>query len=352
MKLFKKSLVVLMLLLIGAFVFAGGQSDNKNAGGNASSNGDTIKKATYSWTAGGMGGGWYTTAGGMAALVNRVEPNITIKVVPGGGMENPLKLAAKQFEFGWGVSFIDKAAYNGSAPLFKKAYKNIYGLAGNFSVDYHHYLAADSTGVTTFDEFIEKIKNGEKLKIAIPMAGTSGNTILGLVLKYYGLSFDDIKKAGGTVTNAVYGDMINLYKDRHVNYVFAALGIPAAAITEMTISRPSTLMAMSDEIITHMADEVGTVSLDSGVSFVPGGTYKGMDKDIQQIGHSTEICASEDLPDDVAYAFVKALMENIGEVQNLSASYKKYFSKENAPKTTIPLHPGAAKYYREAGLLK
>ncbi len=347
MKLVQKGIVVLMILLVGGFAFAAGQPEAE--GGDVS--GDTIKKATYSWTAGGMGGGWYTTAGGMAALINRVEPNITIKVIPGGGMENPLKLSAKQFEFGWGVSFIDKAAYNGSAPLFDKAFDNFYGLAGNFSVDFHHYLAADSTGVSTFDEFIKKIKNGEKVKIAIPMAGTSGNTILGLVLKYYGTSFDDIKAAGGKVTNAVYGDMVNLFKDRHVDYVFAALGLPAAAITEMTISRDATLMAMSDEAITYFAKEVGTVSLDSGVSFVPAGTYKGMDKDIQQIGHSTEICASEDLPEIVAYTFVKTLMENIGEIHNLSASFKIYFSKANAPKTTVPLHPGAERYYREAGLI-
>ncbi len=341
--------VVLIMVLLGGMVFGAGQQDTEAAGTGTD---DAIKTATYSWTAGGMGGGWYTTAGGMAALVSREEPAITIKVIPGGGMENPLKLSAKQDEIGWGVSFVDKAAYKGTAPIFDRAYTNFYGLAGNFSVDFHHYLAATSTGVKTFEDFVKKIKDGDKINIAIPMAGTSEYTLFGFVLEYYDLSLDALKANGGNVTNAVYGDMINLYKDRHVDYVVAALGIPAAAMTEMTISRKSTLMAISDDLVTYCADTFGTVGLDSGVGFVPGGTYKGMDNDIQAIGHSTEICASENLPDNVAYAFVKILMENIGEVQDLSASYKVYFNKANAPKTTVPLHPGAEKYYREAGLIQ
>jgi len=246
---------------------------------------------------------------------------------------------------------VDKAAYNGTAPLFDRAFNNFYGLAGNFSVDYYHFLAADSTGVTTLDQFIEKVKNGDNIKIAAPMAGTSERALTTFVLEYYDLSYEAIEEAGGKVIYAVYGDMVNLYKDRHVDYVFTCLGLPGAAITEMAISRPSTLMHVSEEVIDYCAETFGTVALDSGVSFVPGGTYKGMEADIQTIGHSTEICASEGLSEEVAYIFTKTLMEKLDEVQALSPSFKKYFSKQNAPKTVVPLHPGAERYYREAGLL-
>jgi hypothetical protein len=349
MKLLRKTFVLFLFLVLAGMVWAGGQQDAAASGEAASE--DVIKPATYSWTAGGMGGGWYTTAGGMSAIINEVEPAITIKVIPGGGMANPLKLAARQDDIGWGVSFVDKAAYNGTAPLFDKAFNNFYGLAGNFSVDYYHFLAAKNTGVTELEQFVEKVKNGEKIKIAAPMAGTSERALTTFVLEYYGLSYEAIEEAGGKVIYAVYGDMVNLYKDRHVDYVFTCLGLPGAAITEMAISRPSTLMHVTDEVIDYCNKTFGTVALDSGVSFVPGGTYKGMDEDIQTIGHSTEICASETLPDIVAYTFVKTLMEELDQVHALSPSFKKYFSKENAPKTVVPLHPGAERYYREAGLI-
>jgi hypothetical protein len=341
-------LVTLALIGIASFAFASGQTEEAAGSGSVD---DPIQPATYTWTAGGMGGGWYTTAGGMAAMVTEAEPSITIKVIPGGGMENPLKLASDQMEIGWGVSFIDKAAYAGTAPLFDRAFDNFSGLAGNFSVDYYHYLAAESTGITTFEEFVELIKSGEAVKVAAPMAGTSGNTMTGFLLDYYGLSFEAIEDAGGQVTYAVYGDMVNLYKDRHVDFVIAALGLPGAAMTEMAISRPSTLLEMTDEAIEYLSSTFGTVSLDSGVSFIPAGTYAGIDRDIQAIGHSTGINAGPSLPDNVAYLFVKTLIENIEEVQALSPSFAKYFSPESAPNTVVPLHPGAERYYREAGLI-
>ena len=45
------------------------------------------KQVTLVWTAGGAGGGWYGMAGGIAAIVNQADPNIVVKVVPGGGVK-------------------------------------------------------------------------------------------------------------------------------------------------------------------------------------------------------------------------------------------------------------------------
>ena len=73
----------------------------------------SMKAGTYTWVAGGMGGGWYTVAGGFARLVNEKEPRITIKVVPGGGVANPIALHQGDADIAWGVGYVDKAAYNG-----------------------------------------------------------------------------------------------------------------------------------------------------------------------------------------------------------------------------------------------
>jgi len=97
---------------------------------------------------------------------------------------------------------------------------------------------------------------------------------------------------------------------------------------------------------------VRSVALESGLNVIPGGTYKGVDANKKAIGHSTEIMCSVNLPENVAYHFVKALIENIDEVKAINPSFNKYFSAETAPVTMVPLHPGAEKYYKEVGLLK
>lgn len=65
--------------------------------------------------------------------------------------------------------------------------------------------------------------------------------------------------------------MVNLYKDKHVDFVFTHLGLPVAAITEMAVSRDSSLIALSDACIDHLNNEYSTLSRDSGRSFVSKG---------------------------------------------------------------------------------
>ena len=311
-----------------------------------------MKGGTFTWVAGGMGGGWYTVAGGFAKLVNEKEPRITIKVIPGGGVANPLAIAQGSADIAWGVGYVDKAAYNGTAPIYNKAFKELNAFAGTLAVDYYHFLAAKNTGVTTLEQFVEKVKRGEKVKVAAPMTGTSEFVMTGFVLAHYGLSYDIIKKNGGTVIQAIYGDMPSLYKDRHVDYAFTCVGLPAAIITEMSIGRPSTLMALSDEAIDFCAKTYGTVALSSGLAKVPGGTYAGMPSDIQTLCHSTEMLVSPKMPEDVVYVLTKVLNENKDFLVQLGAGYKVFDPKTTGLTVQVPLHPGALKYYKEVGAIK
>ncbi|HCO49355.1 MAG TPA: TRAP transporter substrate-binding protein [Spirochaetaceae bacterium] len=340
MKKFGKTMAILVLCFVAAGIaFA--------QVGPAS-----MKAGTYTWVAGGMGGGWYTVAGGFARLVNEKEPRITIKVIPGGGVANPIALHQGDADFAWGVGYVDKAAYNGTAPIYDKAYKKIAAFAGTLAVDYYHFLAAKDQGITTLDEFVAKVKRGEKVKVAAPMTGTSEYVMTSFVLQHYGLSYDKIKQAGGTVVQAIYGDMPSLFKDRHVDYAFTCVGLPAAIITEMSMGRASTLMALSDELINFCATTYGTVALDSGLAKVPGGTYTGMPNDIQTLCHSTEMLVSPSVPDDVVYVLTKILNENKAFLLQLGAGYKVFEPKNAGTTVQVPLHPGALKYYKEVGYMK
>jgi TRAP transporter TAXI family solute receptor len=312
----------------------------------------SMKAGTYTWVAGGMGGGWYTVAGGFARLVNEKEPRITIKVIPGGGVANPIQLSQGDADIAWGVGYVDKAAYNGIAPIYDRAYKNLSAFAGTLAVDYYHFLAAKDQGVNTLDEFVDRVKKGDKVKVAAPMTGTSEFVMTSFVLQYYGISYDKIRQNGGKVIQAIYGDMTSLFKDRHVDYAFTCVGLPAAIITEMSMGRASTLLALSDEIINYCATTYGTVALSSGLARVPGGTYTGMPNDIQTLCHSTEMLVHPNMPEDVVYVLTKVLNENKNFLVQLGAGYKVFDPKTAGLTTQVPLHPGALRYYKEMGYIK
>ena len=345
MRKVSKMLLVLLLVLTTGVLFAAAQKEQVAADATE------LTPGTYTWTAGGMGGGWYVQAGGMSSIITSQFPQIALKVIPGGGTENPLRLDAGEDDFGWGVGYVDKAAQIGLEALFNREVKGFAGVAGPFSVDFYHFFAAKSTGITTIDELVAKVKAGERINLAGPMVGTSEGALTELLFQHYGISYAAIEKNGGRVQYAAYGDMVNLYKDRHVDYVIACLGLPGAAITEMAISRDSTLLAASDDLVKFSANTYGTVPFESGLNVIPGGTYKGIDKDIQAIGHSTEIIVRSSMSEVVVYSFVKALIENIDAVKKLNPSFEIYFNKETAAGTMVPLHPGAAKYFKEIGVL-
>jgi len=344
MEKLKRAIVALLVLVVAVGgAFANGEKEGAAATGSSAE----MKSMTYTWVAGGMGGGWYTVAGGFARLVNEKEPRITIKVIPGGGVANPIALAQGEADIAWGVGYVDKAAYNGIAPIYNQAYKGLASFAGTLAVDYYHFLAAKDQGITTLEQFVDKIKKGEKLKVAAPMTGTSEYVMTSFVLEHFGVSYDLIKKNGGTVVQAVYGDMTSLFKDRHVDYAFACVGLPGAIMTEMAMGRPATLLAISDETIAYCAKTYGTVAKASGLCRVPGGTYTGMPSDIQTLCHSTELLVSPKMPAEVVYVLTKVLNENKDFLVQLGAGYKVFDPKTTASTVQVPLHPGAEKYYRE-----
>jgi uncharacterized protein len=313
---------------------------------------EELTPMTLSWVAGGVGGGWYVQAGGIARMIAEKEPKLIIKVVPGGGVVNPVRVSNHKDDLGWGITFVDKMALTGTAPIYKTPYPNVRSLGGIFGIYHVHFMAAKDKGITTVGEMAEMVKAGKAIRVAAPMKGTSDLPLVNEILKFYGISLDAIEKAGGKVFHAVYADMVNLYKDQHVDFVFTHLGLPGAAITEMTVSRDSTLLSMSDACVDHLHTTLGTLSRDSGRSMIPKGTYKGQDSDVTTVVSAGELLVNKDVSNLVAYTIIKIICENIDEFHNMNPANKNFIPESGWKNVALPLHPGAEKYYREAGFMK
>jgi len=306
---------------------------------------------TMTWVAGGVGGGWYVQAGGLAQLINEKEPRITIKVVPGGGLVNPVRVATGKDELGWGITFVDKAAYHGTAPLYEEAYPDVRAIGAIFGIYNIHFVAAKNQGINTIEELMQLVKEGKAVKVAAPMKGTSDLPIIETIFGFYGLSLEEIEKAGGKVFHAVYADMISLYKDQHVDYVFTHLAIPAAAVTEMTVSRDSQILAASDELIDYCHEEVGTVARESGLCVIPAGTYKDQESDAPAVVTAGELLVNKNVSDAVVYTILKIFDENIEQVYQLDKTNRFFVPKDGWKNVAVPLHPGAEKYYKDKGYM-
>lgn len=314
--------------------------------------GEKLNPTTMTWVAGGVGGGWYAQAGGLARLITEKEPKIILKVVPGGGVVNPVRMSRGKDGLAWGVTFVDKMALVGMAPVYKKPNPDVRALGGIFGISYIHILSAANQKMTQLSQFVDKVKNGDSVKVAMPMKGTSDLPLIKQILKFYGITFDDIKKSGGKITQAAYSDMISLYKDKHVDFVFTHLALPGAAITEMTMSRKSVLLSTSKGCIDALAKDLGTIGTDSGKAMITGGTYKNNPNDVPAVTTAAELLVAKKVPEIVAYTILKIIGDNIEEVYKINNKNRTFKPETGWQGVAVPLHPGAVRYYKEMGYMK
>ncbi|MGQ9645043.1 MAG: TAXI family TRAP transporter solute-binding subunit [Thermodesulfobacteriota bacterium] len=301
---------------------------------------------TLTWTAGGVGGGWYAIAGGISNIIHEKSGGITVKVIPGGGTVNPRLVDKGDCELGWGLPFLNVAAWNGEDPYDKK-HTNLRAIAGGMSLNFFHFYVAAESPIKTMDEVFKQKK---ALRMAISPAGTSDEWVFRKVMASYKTDYKDLEAAGFKFFRGSYAEQASQFKDRNVDSVFTFLALPGAAITEASIGRPLRLINFSPQSLQSLKQ----YGIESGK--IPAGTYPkaaNADEDVITAIAGSVILVNKDVSDDVTYRIAKAIHENLDQFRKIHGSLVPYQVKDAVTGLgLIPLHPGAERYYKEKGILK
>ena len=307
------------------------------------------KPVSLTWTAGPVGGGWYTIAGGIAELV-RDTAGVSIKVIPGGGTQNQPLIEKGDADMGWGLPPLLNAAWNAEDPYDKAPYgkkmANLRALAGGMSLNTFHFYVGAETPFKTMDDIFKQKK---AIRIALSPVGTSDEWVFRKVLAYYNTDYKDLEAAGFKFFRGSYSEQASNFKDRNTDAVFTFLALPGAAVTEASVGRSLRLLNFPAPLLEYLAK----FGLGSGP--IPKGTYPqaaNAGEDIISATMGSVIVANKNMPDDVAYTVTKAINDNVERFRKIHASLQPYEAKFGPTGTAVPLHPGAEKYYKEKGLVK
>ena len=307
--------------------------------------GPAAAKTTLTWTAGSAGGGWYGIAGGLAPIISEYDKDIIIKVVPGGGVKNPAVISAGQVEMGWGLPFVNAAAFKGLPP-FEKPLENLRALAGGMVMNYFHFIVADESPIKSMDQAF----GGESpFRMAVSQPGSSDVWVFDQVLKAYGTDFEALRKKGYHWARGNYSFQANQFKDKNVDGIFTFLSLPGAAVIEASVGRKMRLVDFSDKALKFL-DQFGIVEGE-----IPAGTYPkaaNADAVIKTAKAGSVITVSTAMSDEVAYRLTKAFNESLEKVRKVHAALAGYNVADGVTGCGLPLHPGAVKYYKEKGILK
>jgi TRAP transporter TAXI family solute receptor len=296
------------------------------------------------WLAGPQGGGWYAMAEGLTALINRDDPSLSLNVAAGGGKENPRHIQAGDGQIGMSIDFLVAAAYAGKAPYDGAPMTKINTLGAGWSPLPFHLLRAASAN----PDFKAAI-TGRGFRIAIPPKDTSDELTFQRVLAFYGTSYDRIASDGGSVVHGNYDQIAAAIKDGKVDYLFGATTKPANVIRDIgNGSREVALTPMPADLMTSLAKTYGY-----GRGIIPRGTYpKLQTSDVETTFMETIFMISADVPEEDAYKVTKAFLNHRGELASINASLANFDPAKAWQNLPVPLHPGAARAYREFGYMK
>ncbi len=289
---------------------------------------------------GGVTGVYYPTGGAICRLVNkgRKEHGIRCSVEStGGSVYNLNTIRAGELDMGVAQSDWQYHAYNGTSK-FEEAGPN-KELRAVFSVHPEPFtvVARKDSGIKTFDDL-----KGKRVNIGNPGSGQRGT--MEVVMAAKGWSNDDFT----LVSELKAAEQSQALCDNKIDAMIYTVGHPNGSIKEATTSCDTVLVSVSGpEIDKLVADNAYYRK-----AVIPGGMYTGSPDDVSTFGVAATFVSSTNTPEGTVYQVVKAVFENFDDFRKLHPAFG-HLTKEEMTKDGLsaPLHDGATKYYKEAGLM-
>jgi TRAP transporter TAXI family solute receptor len=287
--------------------------------------------ASLSIATGGTTGTYYPIGGAIASAASK-NPNIQATAETGNAaVANTNLVSQGEIEIVFSQADVTAWAFNGQMMFEGKPLKNIRTIAALYPETVQVVV---KPGITRIDQLLGKI-----VGVGAPGSGTEGDARA--IINTFGLTYNDMK-----VQFLDFSGVSNRFKDNQIDVGFVVSGVPTSALMDLSTTKEINLINFTGEEMDRIL---------AGNPFfirntIPSGTYRGVDYDVLTPAVMALLITHDKMPEDVIYNFVKGMFENLADIQ-VSHAMARNITLESAVKgLTAPLHPGAAKYYKEKGI--
>jgi TRAP transporter TAXI family solute receptor len=288
-----------------------------------------------------VGGGWATIGEGLAEAIRRNCPEGEVTVVPSVAPENPVRVDTGDVPLALSEVTTVLEAMHGDPPYNTKSEK-VKAIAGIFNSPFSFVISAD-TGITSFDQILEE---EYPLRLSLHSQGSLFEKSLETVFDAYGYSTKDITDWGGRMYYLGWGESCNMIKDGNLDAFGGPGVVPHASTMELATVRDIRLLSVDSAAAEKVNEKLGTVP-----AVIPTGAYSFLTEDVTTIASIMVLITNDDLSDDVAYSIAKSFHEQLDYLNSFHDSLKDMSAESLVETGGLPLHPGAEKYYKEAGLI-
>lgn len=289
---------------------------------------------------GGVTGVYYPAGGAICRMMSRTRGEHGIRCgaeSTGGSVFNVNAIRNGEIEFGVAQSDVQYNAYNGTGSFKDQGpnpkLRSVFALHPEpFTV-----VARKDANIKTFEDL-----KGKRVNVGNP--GSGQRNTMETLMKKMGWTMKDF----ALVSELQANEQSQALCDNNIDAMVYVVGHPNGSIKEATTACDSVIVAVDNDAVKALIVENPFYR----TATIPAGMYRGTDIDTNTFGVGATVVTSTDVPDDVVYALTKSVFQNIDQFRSLHPAFANLDPKQMANDgLSAPLHPGAEKYFREAGLL-
>ncbi|WP_432256404.1 TAXI family TRAP transporter solute-binding subunit [Limimaricola sp. AA108-03] len=294
------------------------------------------------------GSSWYVFAATLEQIIEPIIGANSVEVIArGGGVANPMVVQGGKAEIA--LSNVASAvwAQSGSDVYQGMAAPDIRALVGGLNDVY--------VGVIAREEFIEKrgtsdlaeiLASDEPVRVLMKPVGSSAVPVAEMLFESLGTSAEEIRKNGGDVIQVDTGQIADQMRNGNADIYIDTMIKGHPTITEVALTVDVDYLDIPEEAVALLKEnglEIGEY----------GPWFDGQDATTTGANLGTVLIANASLDDETAYQITKAIVENAEALKSSHGAWSQFDpATAMLPENTgIALHPGAQRYYEEAGLM-
>lgn len=291
---------------------------------------------------GGITGVYYPVGGAICRLVNKGRKDHGVRCTvesTGASVFNVNAIRSGDLSMGIVQSDTQYYAFTGTgSDQFIKAGPD-KDLRALFSLQSEAFtlVARDDAAIAKFTDLA-----GKRMNLGDP--GSGNRSTLELLMKEYNWTPETFKLA----TDLKPAEMAGALCDNKIDAYVYVVGHPNGSIKEAATTCNSHVVPVEGPEVEGFMKKYPFYPK----AVIPGGMYKGTDKDVNTFGPRATLLTSAKLSDEVAYQVTKSVFENLDEFKKLHPALADLTPQNMLSGNSVPYHPGAVKYFKEAGLMQ
>jgi TRAP transporter TAXI family solute receptor len=281
------------------------------------------------------GGTFNTFANGMAVYVPKVNTNIQATAVgSGGSVENVKRVSSGESDFGLCYAVDSALGYTGKLPMDTNVYDGLRSIGYLYGAPAQLVVNADS-GIKSATELKGK-------RVAVGNAGSGAAASAERFFRHIGV-WDDFKPQF-----MGYSAAASAFQDGKIDAFWVLVGYPNRSVIEASVQVKIALVDVGVD-----AEKTGFYDAFAySPMTIPAGTYGKDMPECKTFQDSTILSANKDLSEELVYSVTKTLWSKEGMAAMVAAkkTFDEMTMENNFRGASVPLHPGALKFWKEQGV--